>query len=315
MTSKFSFKDRFSKFGLSFRQSASSTNLLPIPGSPECKSGVAGHASSSGDPSPPTQPHTINVVVIGEAGVGKSSVINLIAQQELAKVSSDVDACTMQCTRYNIYIDNMDFSIFDTICLGESPMGVSGYLEAIEKAYEFVVKLRAAGGIHLLLFCMRGGKIRAVTLNNYRLFFERVCNTKVPIALVFTGLEGEVEMEDWWTRNKSHIEHYGIKSNGHACITAVQDDTPGDDLKYTESQRRIRELLKTCALKNNEAFLPEPHSWLAMFGKGIRSSIEKHTSPTRRDVTQVLTHRCKLDRETARKIVDMMEKGERQELG
>ena len=269
----------------------------------------AGHTLPSGDPSTPTQPPTVNVVLFGETGVGKSSVINLIARQELAKVSSDVNGCTMQSTRYNISFDDMHFSIFDTIGLEEPQMGVNGYLKAIEKAYELIAKLGAAGGIHLLLFCMRGGRITATTQSNYRLFCECLCNTKVPIALVFTGLEREVEMEDWWTRNKTHIEHYGIKSNGHACVTAVQDDTPGEDLKYTESQRRIRELLKSCALQS-EAFLPEPRTWFAKFGKELRSFIEKHKSPKRRDVIRILTHRCKLDPETARKIADMMEKGD-----
>lgn len=270
-----------------------------------------GNVSSLGDASPITQPRTINVVLFGETGVGKSSVINLIARRDLAKVSSDVNGCTMLSTRYDISFDDMNFAIFDTIGLEEPQMGVNGYLKAIEKAYELIAKLGAAGGIHLLLFCMRGGRITATTQSNYRLFCECLCNTKVPTALVFTGLEREVEMEDWWTRNKTHIEHYGIKSDGHACITAVQDDTPGEDLKFTESQKRIRELLKSCALKN-EAFLPEPHTWFAKLAKGMRSFIEKHRSPRRRDVMKVLTHRCKLDPETARKIAEMMEKGDEQ---
>ena len=215
----------------------------------------------------------------------------------------------MQSTRHDIPFDGKNFAIFDTIGLEEPQMGVNGYLKAIEKAYELVMKLGAAGGIHLLLFCMRGGRITATTQSNYRLFCECLCGTRVPIALVFTGLERETEMEDWWTRNRTHIEGYGIKSAGHACITAVQDDTPGEDLKYTESQNRIRELLISCALKH-EAFSPEPHTWFARIGRGMKSFIEKHKNPKRRDVMHVLTRRCKLDQDTARKIADMMEKGD-----
>ena len=248
-------------------------------------------------------------MLFGETGVGKSSVINLIAREEVAKVSSDVNGCTMESTRYDIPFDGTNFAIFDTIGLEEPQMGINGYLKAIEKAYELIVKLGAAGGIHLLLFCMRGGRITATTQSNYRLFCECLCNTKVPIALVFTGLEREAELEDWWTRNQTHIEHYGIKSRGHACITAVQDEVPGEDAKYMQSREKIRELLKTCALKN-EAFSPESHTWFAKFGKGMKSFIEKHRNPKRRDVMRVLTNRCKLDPETARKIADMMEKGD-----
>ncbi|KAG6378084.1 hypothetical protein JVT61DRAFT_13767 [Boletus reticuloceps] len=203
----------------------------------------------------------------------------------------------------------MNFAVFDTIGLEEPQMGVNGSLKVIEKAYELVIKLGAAGGIHLLLFCMRAGEITATTQSNYRLFSECLCSTKVPVALVFTGLGKETEMEDWWVRHKTRIEHYGIKSNGHACITAVQDDTPGEDLKYTESQRKIRELLKTCALQN-EDFSLEPHPLSARLGRGLRGFIEKHRNPKRRGVMGVLTHRCKLDLETARRIASMIEKGD-----
>ena len=82
-------------------------------------------------------------------------------------------------------------------------------------------------------------------------------------------------------------------------------------LSTPESQKRIRELLKTCALKNDsEASLPESHTWFAKLGKGMESSIEKHRSLKRRDVMQVSTNRRKLDPETARKIADMVEVGD-----
>ena len=220
-----------------------------------------------------------------------------------------VNGCAMQSTRYDLPFDDMSFAMFDTIGLEKPQMGINGYLKAIEKAYELIVKLGAAGGIHLILFCVRRRRITATTLSNYRLFCECLCNTKVPIALVFTGLEREADMEDWWMRNKNYIEHHGIKSDGHACITTVQDETPREDLKYTESQQTIGELMKTCALKN-EAFLPELHSWFAELGEGMRSFIENHKSPERRDVVRVLTHHCKLNPETTKKIADMMERGD-----
>ena len=252
----------------------------------------------------------MNVILFGETGVGKSSVINLIAQKEVTQVSSGAEGCTMRSTRYDISFDDMNFAVFDTIGLVQPHIEVSGYLNAIENAYKLIVELGAAGGIHLLLFCMRGSRITATTQNNYRMFYEYLCSKKVPVALVFTGLEREIEMDDWWKRNRAKIENYGIKGDGHACITAVQDDTPSEDLKYTESQRKIRELLKTCALKN-EAFTPEPYSWIAGFGKLMKSLVKTHTSmPGRIRIMRLLTQRCDVDPETARKIGDMMERND-----
>ncbi|KAN0090967.1 hypothetical protein V8E55_004533 [Tylopilus felleus] len=156
---------------------------------------------------------------------------------------------------------------------------------------------------------MRGGRITTTTQSNYRMFCECLCNKKVPIALIFTGLEREVEMQDWWKRNETHIMHYGIKSDGHACITVVQDDTPGEDLKYTELQKKIRELLKPCALKS-AAFRLEAYSWFARLAQSMRTLIIKQTVPTKRNVMRVLVQRCKLDPETAKKIVEMLERND-----
>ncbi|KAF9241822.1 hypothetical protein BU15DRAFT_60722 [Melanogaster broomeanus] len=70
------------------------------------------------------------------------------------------------------------------------------------------ISLQRTGGIRLLIFCIRGGRITAVTQNNYRLFYEILCQKEVPIAFVITGLENEPSMEGWWTKNKSEFEKY-----------------------------------------------------------------------------------------------------------
>ncbi|KAF9245013.1 P-loop containing nucleoside triphosphate hydrolase protein, partial [Melanogaster broomeanus] len=232
-----------------------------------------------------------NVILFGETGVGKSSVINLIAGKEVAKVSSDVDGCTMASTPHPFALGNRKICIFDTVGLEEPQMGVNGYLAAIEKTYELIQSLSKAGGVHLLLFCMRGGRITATVQSNYRLFCEFLCNKQVPIALIFTGLEREERMEAWWERNEKNILNYGIRSVGHACITAVRDDTSGQDQKYQESAKTVRKLLTDYALEDN-AFLLEGQVWLVSFGRKLVGLITKKRNPKQRDLVKVLTKRC-----------------------
>jgi len=253
--------------------------------------------------------NTTNIVLFGETGVGKSSVINLIAGKDVAKVSSDVDGCTMASTAYNISLRNQNIRIFDTVGLEEPQMGVNGYLAAIEKAYQLIISLSEAGGVHLLLFCMRGGRITATVQSNYRLFCEFLCNKKVPVALIFTGLERETVMEDWWKRNESNIKKYGIHSVGHACITAVRDDTPGQAEKYATSEKTIRELLVNCALKDS-AFRMDSNSWLTMMGRRMMGLIVKRINPKRKDIVKVLTKRCGLDADTAKRVAELMKERE-----
>jgi len=180
----------------------------------------------------------MNIILFGETGVGKSSVINLIAGKPVAGVSSDADGCTMTSTYYKFFVEERQFNIWDTVGLEEPELGVNGYLPAIEKSFKLIQQLQRQGGVDLLLFCMRGNRVTATTQSNYRLFYEVLCGSQVPIAVVITHLEREHDMEEWWTRNVKSLEKYGIKSAGHACVTGI----PGHS-KYGPSQDAMKKLL------------------------------------------------------------------------
>ncbi|KIK99104.1 hypothetical protein PAXRUDRAFT_587962 [Paxillus rubicundulus Ve08.2h10] len=247
----------------------------------------------------------INIVLFGEAGVGKSSVINLIAGKEVAGVSADADGYTVAPTPYDITLGNNNIRILDTAGLGEPQLGVDSYLAGIEKTYQLIQSLIEAGGLHLLLFCMRGDRMTKTKRSNYQFFYEFLCHQKVPLALVFTGLERETVMEDWWRRNASAIEKFGIRSVGHACITAVRDDTPGHAEKYAESEKTIRELLVNCALEGN-GFHMDSDSWLAVMGGAMTRLIPGGAVPKQNDIVKVLTKRCGLDLESAKRVAKLM---------
>jgi GTP-binding protein EngB required for normal cell division len=255
-------------------------------------------------PLPPSK-KTINIIIFGETDVGKSSVINLIAGKEIAKVSSDVDGCTMASTPYNFILGQKNIRIFDTVGLEDPQMGFNAYFAAIEKAYQLILSLSEASGVHLLLFCRRGGRVTATDQSNYRMFREFLCNNKVPVALVLTGLEREVRMENWWERNESNVEKYGIRSIGHACITAARGDTPGQAEKYAISQKTIRELLMNYALED-DPFLLESQNWLVMVARRMMGLIVKRGIPKRKDIVKVLTKRCDLDVDTARRVAGLI---------
>ena len=163
-----------------------------------------------------------------------------------------------------------------------------------------------------MLFCIRADRLTATTQSNYRLFSKVVFQTKVPIALIVTGLEGEREMEDWWARNRTLVEHYGLKCDEHACITTVTDRSARQNYNHGESQKKIRELLKNYRLTTPTS-LPEPRDWFIRLGNGIQQFIDKrYQKPTRGDITNTLTHRLKLDPQTIQGFLSMMERGDAQ---
>ncbi|KAG1731284.1 hypothetical protein EDB19DRAFT_1340567 [Suillus lakei] len=139
-----------------------------------------------------------NFIIFGEAGVGKSSLVNLITGDQLAKSSSGAQSCTLQSTEYPVTFSDpqLNVNLFDTVGLDSPTMNNAGYLDALAKAHELIVSLRNRGGVHGLLFCMKAGRVSNTVQQNYKLFFEFLCQEQVPLALVVTNLENEESMVD-----------------------------------------------------------------------------------------------------------------------
>ncbi|KIK80762.1 hypothetical protein PAXRUDRAFT_15612 [Paxillus rubicundulus Ve08.2h10] len=238
--------------------------------------------------------HSLNIILFGETGVGKSSVINLIAGRQVADVSSDVNGCTMSSIHHNFIVGKCQFHIWDTIGLEEPREGVNGYLPAIHKAYNLIQELLAQGGVDLLLFCMRGNRVTATTQSNYRLFYEGLCGSKVPIALVITHLERESVMEDWWTRNIKSLEKYEMKSAGHACVTGI----PGHP-QYGQSQIAIKNLLT--GYDSTARYTMPPDAWFVQFLR-IFGLFAPPKDLKGKKLQDFLSKRCGLDSKVAEEL-------------
>ena len=238
---------------------------------------------------------TLNIILFGETGVGKSSVINLMAGECIAETSTDVDGCTLNSEAYQVEIDTIQINIWDTVGLNGPQMGVDDYYDAIVKAYALIRKLSEAGGVDLLLLCLRGARITAIAKSNYRLFYEDLCNKKVPIALVITHLERESRMEDWWERNEASLLKYGMQIAGHACVTGLKEEVQ----KYKESRDTMLHLLFQHDNRGRFSMPPEP--WLSRLLQ-TPAYLFSTSTPAANDVARILMKRCGLDPEIAHRL-------------
>lgn len=241
--------------------------------------------------------NTLNVILFGETGVGKSSVINLMAGSLVAEVSSDLGGCTMNSTDYKVTIGSRKITIWDTVGLEEPEMGVNGYYLAIAQAHRLIQKLGQAGGVDLLPFCIRGNRITSTTQSNYRLFYEILCDKQVPVAFVITNLEKENRMEDWWTRHESVLRKYGLKSAGHACVTCLTDKVA----KMHESSDAISRLLSQHDNQGRYTMPPDP--WFVRLRQYLASLVPTNSgSLPGKNLSRLLAKRCGLDAETAQGV-------------
>jgi hypothetical protein len=246
-------------------------------------------ACASASPTFGRPTHPQNFVVFGEMGVGKSSLINLIAGKELAEVSSGAKSCTLDSKEHTIDLTDYqrDIRLYDTVSkhgdlhdirgilrqimqagLNEPSMNNASYVDALVNAHKLIQSLRENGGIHGLLFCIRGGRITNIAQQNYKLFYEFLCQEKVPIALVINGLENEPDMDGWWTQNRNHIEKSGIDSVNHVCITTVMGHDNAYERRYWDSRKKVHKMLNELA--HGTGYSADVSSWFGRMCKKLR---------------------------------------------
>lgn len=230
--------------------------------------------------------------------------MNLIAGRTIAEVSPDVEGCTMSSTEYRFVVGAHDFRIWDTVGLEEPVVGLNAYFEATLKAFQLIRRVAAAGGVNLLLFCMPGRRITRTIQSNYRLFYEMLCESKVPVGLVITNLEQEKDMEAWWMRNQGVLHDRGIKSVAHACVTGL----PCHPDKYTLSRAAIYGLLTDCDRFGR--YTMPPDDWFGKVVKNMKSLVVGAGLPKGEKLTQALVTRCGLKEKDAKQLRRHLEESE-----
>ncbi|KDQ62066.1 hypothetical protein JAAARDRAFT_189441 [Jaapia argillacea MUCL 33604] len=164
----------------------------------------------------------VNVILFGATGCGKSSIINMLAGQNIARTSNGARGCTFATTKYSIESDpRMTVNLFDTVGLNEGVGGTVTSPQAIAKLYSLLRDLD--DGVNLLIYVVRG-RITDSTIVNYRLFYETFCRKKVPLVLLATGVENEDSPDQWLREN---LEEYrraeiDIAADSAACVTPIK---------------------------------------------------------------------------------------------
>ncbi|KIJ08777.1 hypothetical protein PAXINDRAFT_120161 [Paxillus involutus ATCC 200175] len=228
----------------------------------------AGQSTPSTDATPheeQTSTHR-NVIIFGEMGAGKSSLINLIAGEKLAETSSKVASCTFEATPHEVIISSEKFVLFDTAGMNEpenlydAKQTRAAFVTAAKQAHQLISRLDRDGGIALLVFCMQGGRVTRSMQHAYSFFVNVLCNGRVPVATVVTKLETEDDMDQWWDDNKQNLDAYGVSSAGHACVTSVTGYQGCYQQRYDESRIKVHKLL--LELGNGKPYKEPKENWV-----------------------------------------------------
>ncbi len=189
---------------------------------------------------------SLRAVLFGQTGVGKSSVINMLLPDHCpdrpkAHVSNSAKVTTEQSQDYNMKIDDISITLYDTVGLGGPPNSKHSTSNAAGMLYTLIYP----AGINFLVFVVRasGDKIddlnSAITYN--KMVHDVFCQKKVPVLLLVTGMEGK-DPKDWQERNEQILRR-NLCFQDYACITAKRGSGNRDDDDYIPSKDVVKDAL------------------------------------------------------------------------
>jgi hypothetical protein len=236
-----------------------------------------------------------NIIIFGERGSGKSSVVNLLAGRQVAETLSGQDSLTLHYDAYGVTIDDVPYRVYDTTGFDDYRTNPSGFLYAITNAHKLAKELREKGGVYLLLYCIKGDIMPSTWIANYRLLYEFLFE-KVPVALIATHLEREGHMDDWYARNKELFESQAVKYVDHACITAADNPGPKCREKYEMSRTEVGKLISRQAQHWNRRDLSHARVVEEVDNPSTRKA-------SKADILVFLTKRCGLGESLAKVVI------------
>ncbi|KAF8060783.1 hypothetical protein FPV67DRAFT_306782 [Lyophyllum atratum] len=186
------------------------------------------------------------IILFGETGAGKSSIINMLADSAtdpLAHVDDCAQGVTFQTDYYVRQFGDETYGIYDTVGLGEGSRGTLDSGAAIAALYRLM--RNTASGVHLLVYVVRGPRITGHHQKTYRMFHDIFCEKQVPIILLLTHMDDVLEQmagEVWWAQNSWVLREKGMAFSGRACVTGRKNK---EGNYHEESQKVVKALIKS----------------------------------------------------------------------
>ncbi|XP_031571343.1 uncharacterized protein LOC116305547 [Actinia tenebrosa] len=91
-------------------------------------------------------PKTLNLLIIGKTGVGKSRLVNALVGKKVAKEGRTLDPCTSEVTSYKVDIERVTVTVWDSPGLQDGTRKEAKYIEDMKKKIKDVA---------LIIYCVK----------------------------------------------------------------------------------------------------------------------------------------------------------------
>ncbi|KAF9229883.1 hypothetical protein BU15DRAFT_69668 [Melanogaster broomeanus] len=214
----------------------------------------------AGTPTSPTS--SIDVLIAGQTGTGKSSLINMI--MGVGDVSGDVRPCTEKTTSYSTTFgeNSLQCQLWDTRGLNEALDNAAfmatarawlrqavGVLSECERDLKNACKASTSHGkTPIFLWCMLASKINVPShWQQFRKAYAEYCGRKVTPVVVITRMQPNIASTDWRKTCKEHLRNLDFGTgSGNAddfYLVKVREHRGTSSTQYNEDSEALRDLI------------------------------------------------------------------------
>ncbi|KAH0828061.1 hypothetical protein J3R83DRAFT_3713 [Lanmaoa asiatica] len=180
----------------------------------------------------------------------------------------------LEYKRHLLDLGGQHFAVWDTAGLDEGSQGSVPAEKAEAYLKQLLHELAKNNGVDLLVYCVRGTRVRSALLTNYHIFYSAICRKKVPIAIAITGLENqEGNMETWWFNNESQFSSLKMHFDSHACVTTLESSIENAILKERREVSKAAVIKMVTSTCRTERWKPPERSWIESAYSGIRTML------------------------------------------
>ncbi|KDQ59853.1 hypothetical protein JAAARDRAFT_192309 [Jaapia argillacea MUCL 33604] len=198
----------------------------------------------------------------------------MLAGSDVAPVSSCTGKSSGTSAPYTISLPGFaELNIYDTIGLD----GVDGGGLASRNLASICNLVHALDHtLCLLVYVIRGPRIKESSLNNYRAIHKSLRQEGVPIVAVITGMEHHDDSaQSWWDKNAEFFRSRGVAFSDRVCITGTLGKVVNGAGIFESEYRRSMSELKQLVMRSIVEIRPILSRNVCYSGKPTLAAIEK----------------------------------------